>query len=51
MNNPRLVFAWLNIVEIMNNTIISARLIVAIIEPIIVNQFLEEGGSFIMQAN
>jgi hypothetical protein len=26
-------------------------LIVAIIEPIIVNQFLEEGGSFIMPAN
>lgn len=41
----------LNIVEIMNNMIISTRLIIAIIEPIIVNQFLEEGGSFIMLTN
>jgi hypothetical protein len=45
------VFALLNIVEIINNTIISARLIMAIIEPIIVNQFLEDGGSFMWPAN
>jgi hypothetical protein len=43
--------ALLKIVEITNNTIISARLIMAIIEPIIVNQFLEDGGSFIRPAN
>ena len=35
-------------VEIIKSTIINARLIPAIIEPIIVNQFLEEGGSFII---
>jgi hypothetical protein len=45
------VFALLKIVEITNNTIISARLIMAIIEPIIVNQFLEDGGSFMWPAN
>ena len=33
--------------EIMKRTIINARLMPAIIEPIIVNQFLEDGGSFI----
>jgi hypothetical protein len=38
-------------VEIIKSRIINARLIPAIIEPIIVNQFLEEGGSFIMPAN
>ena len=51
MNNPRFVFALLNMVEIINSTIINARLIMAIIEPIIVNQFLEEGGSFIETIN
>ena len=35
-------------VEIMKRRIINARFIPAIIEPIIVNQFLEDGGSFIM---
>jgi hypothetical protein len=35
--------------EIMNSRIISTRLIPAIIEPMIVNQFLEEGGSFMVQ--
>jgi hypothetical protein len=34
-------------VEIMKRRIINARFIPAIIEPIIVNQFLEDGGSFI----
>jgi hypothetical protein len=38
-------------VEIIKSRIINDRLIPAIIEPIIVNQFLEEGGSFIMPAN
>jgi hypothetical protein len=38
-------------VEIIKSRIINNRLIPAIIEPIIVNQFLEEGGSFIMLAN
>jgi len=42
------VFALLNIVDIINSTIIKARFIPAIIEPIIDNQFLEEGGSFIL---
>jgi len=31
----------------INNRMIRARLTLAIIEPIIVNQFLEEGGNFI----
>ena len=35
-------------VEIIKSRIINARLMPAIIEPIIVNQFLEDGGSFIM---
>lgn len=47
INSPRLVFALLKIVEIINSRIISNRLILAIIEPIIVNQFLNEDGSFI----
>jgi hypothetical protein len=38
-------------VEIMKRRIISARFIPAIIEPIIVNQFLEDGGSFIAPVN
>jgi hypothetical protein len=38
-------------VEIIKSRIINARLIPAIIEPIIVNQFLEEGGSFILPVN
>jgi hypothetical protein len=38
-------------VEIMKRRIINARFIPAIIEPIIVNQFLEEGGSFMGRLN
>ena len=38
-------------VEITKRRIIKARFIPAIIEPIIVNQFLEEGGSFIGPVN
>jgi len=41
------VFALLKIVDIIKRSIISNRLILAIIEPIIVSQFLNEGGSFI----
>ena len=37
-----------NIVEIMKSNRINKRFIMAIIEPIIVNQFLEEGGSFMI---
>ena len=33
-------------VEMIKRRIIRARLIVKIIEPIMVNQFLEDGGSF-----
>jgi len=51
IKSPRLVFALLNIVEIINRTNINARLIPAIIEPIIVNQFLEDGGSFMVPVN
>ena len=45
------MFALLKIEEIINSTIIIARFITAIIEPIIVNQFLEEGGSFMVQVS
>ena len=38
-------------VEIIKRRIINARFIPAIIEPIIVNQFLDEGGSFIEPVN
>jgi len=51
MNNPRFVFPLLKIVEIIKRSIISARFIPAIIEPIMVNQFLDEGGSFIGPVN
>lgn len=47
MNSPRLVLPLSKIEEIMNNRIISARFIPAIIAPIKVSQFLEDGGSFI----
>jgi hypothetical protein len=46
MNNPRLVLPLLNIVEIIKSKTIRARLITAMIEPIIVNQFLDEDGNF-----
>jgi hypothetical protein len=45
------VLFLLKIVEIIKRRIINARLIPAIIEPIIVNQFLEDGGSFIGPVN
>jgi hypothetical protein len=51
MNNPRFVFPLLKIVDIIKSRIINARFIPAIIEPIIVNQFLEDGGSFIGPVN
>jgi hypothetical protein len=47
MNNPRFVFPLLKIVDIIKSRRINARFIPAIIEPIIVNQFFEDGGSFI----
>jgi len=36
------------IVEMINSRKISKRLITAIIEPIIVSQFLDEGGNFMV---
>ena len=48
MNRPRFEFALLKMVEIIKRRRINARLIPAIIEPMIVNQFLDVGGSFIM---
>jgi hypothetical protein len=51
INRPRLVLPLLKMVEIMKSRIIKARFIPAMIEPIIVNQFLEEGGSFIGPVN
>jgi hypothetical protein len=41
------VLALLKIVDTINNRIISNRLIPAIMEPIIVSQFLYNDGSFI----
>jgi hypothetical protein len=38
-------------VEIIKSKRINARLIPAIIEPIIVNQFFDDGGSFMMLVN
>lgn len=49
MNNPRLVLPLSKIVEIMNRRRISSRFILAIIEPMIVDQFLNVGGSFIIE--
>jgi hypothetical protein len=37
----------LKIEEIINKRMINARLIPAIIEPMMVNQFFDDGGSFI----
>ena len=51
MNRPRFVFALLKMVDIINRRMINARLIPAIIEPMIVNQFLEDGGSFMVSVN
>ena len=42
------MLSFWNIVEIINSSKISERLIIAIIEPIIVNQFLNDGGSFML---
>jgi len=47
MNNPRLVLPISNNEEIIKSNIISERLMPAMIEPIIVSQFLDDGGSFI----
>jgi hypothetical protein len=47
MNRPMFVLLLLKIVEITNRTIISRKLIIAIMEPIIVSQFFVERGSFI----
>ena len=51
MNRPRFVFALLKMVDIIKRRTINARLIPAIIEPMIVNQFLEDGGSFMVSVN
>ena len=51
INSPRFVFPLLKIVEIMKRRKINPRFIPAMIEPIIVNQFLEDGGSFIEPVN
>lgn len=48
MKSPRFVLFLSKIVDIINKRMISTRLIPAIIEPIIVNQFLDEGGNFIL---
>jgi hypothetical protein len=42
------VFPLLKIVDMTNSNSISDRLMPAIIEPIIVSQFLEDGGSFMI---
>lgn len=44
-----MVFPLSNIVEIINSRRISSRLILAIIEPMIVDQFLNVGGNFIIE--
>jgi hypothetical protein len=44
------VLALLKIVEITKSRRISIRFIPAMIEPMIVNQFLEDGGSFMKAA-
>jgi hypothetical protein len=51
MNNPRFVFPLLKMEDTIKSRIINARFMPAIIEPIIVNQFLEDGGSFIGPVN
>jgi CRISPR/Cas system-associated endonuclease Cas1 len=48
INNPRFVLPLSNINEITKSSKINKRLIVAMIDPMIVIQFLEEGGSFIV---
>jgi|WetSurMetagenome_2_1015567.scaffolds.fasta_scaffold30205_4 hypothetical protein len=48
MNSPRLVFSLSKIEEMVKSRIISNRLIPAIMVPIIVSQFLKDGGSFIV---
>jgi hypothetical protein len=48
MNNPRFVLFLLKIVEIIKRRMIIRRLMEAINEPIIVSQFLDEGGSFMI---
>jgi len=48
INKPRLVLPLLKIKEIKNNTIIRKRFSPAISAPIIVIQFLDEDGSFMV---
>ena len=48
MNKPRFVLDLSKIVEIIKSRTMIIRFIPAIIEPIIVSQFLEEGGSFMI---
>ncbi len=48
MNRPRFVLLLSKSVEKTNNISISNRLINAIIDPIIVNQFLVVAGNFIL---
>jgi hypothetical protein len=48
MNNPRFVLDLSKIVEITKSRTIIIRFIPAIIEPMIVSQFFEEGGSFMI---
>ena len=47
MNSPRFVLPLSKIDDIKKSNIMRARFIPAIIAPIKVNQFFEEGGSFI----
>jgi hypothetical protein len=49
MYKPRFEFPLSNIVEITKRRRISKRFIAAIIEPMIVSQFFDEGGNFIVE--
>jgi len=48
INKPRLVLLLLKIAEIINRTNIKRKLMPAIIVPMIVSQFFEDGGSLIL---
>ncbi len=48
MNKPRFVLFLLKMVEMMKRRMINNRFMAAINEPIIVSQFFDDGGSFMM---
>lgn len=48
MNSPRCVLPMSNRDEIMKSKIMMARFIPAIMNPMNVSQFLDDGGSFIL---